>query len=122
MRHKPTRKGRHKVLKHGLYLRVNEDTLDGRTWVAKFIQEGRRDLMAFTGNHNPLVERLIKRIVFKDLRLSSYELTCLEDPDTPGLDEYVRLANSFRRDLTALKELAIKKVKRVPTIEELMKE
>lgn len=117
---KQGKKGKEKIVKHGLYLNVDDSTLDGRTWLAKFIREGRRDLIEYTGNGNPLVERLIKRIVFKDLRLSSWELACIENPDTPGLDEYVRLANSFRRDLSTLKELAIKKPKKIPSVHDLM--
>jgi hypothetical protein len=118
-----TKTGKTTIVKHGLYLKLDENSLDQRTWIAQFIREGRLEILDFMGNDNPLVERLVKRILFKDLRLSSFELACLEDPDTPGIENYVKLANSFTRDLKTLKDLAShRRPEAVPTVEELTQE
>jgi hypothetical protein len=95
-----------KSYKSGLRLRLEYDTLDGRTSTAKAVKAIRNDLRGFVGESNAAAEILISRISYKVLKLTLYELTSLQNLKNDELPHYLPLSNSCRLDLIALAQLA----------------
>ena len=62
----------------GLYTRIEENALDGRTTVAKLIKELKNGLQEYVGETTIASEMLIQRIIYKHIRLSAYENSFIE--------------------------------------------
>ncbi len=93
--------------KHGLYLSLPKGLkTDGRTRIGKAILQLRRSLIADLGGDVSTQETLLlDRVIFKVLRLCSFEVYLLKSNDdgTPKQSrEYLAMSNSLRLDLQAL--------------------
>jgi hypothetical protein len=106
------RKSKHPVITHGLYARLDELRLDGRTKVVQAMQAAREGLsVLFPQGVNAPAAIVIDRIVFKALKLSLYEASDLsgEAVTAGGEQRYITMSNSLREDLRLLSALAEKK-------------
>jgi hypothetical protein len=90
----------------GLYTQLDEQNLDGRTTLAKLVKELGQELNEYVGNRSIVSDILIQRIIFKHIRLASYESKFIENPDSEEKQHYLPMANSLRLDLQALAGLA----------------
>jgi hypothetical protein len=97
-----------KYRKTGLYRKPENQLSDGRTQQQRLIRDLRLSLVQYIGNSAPTVaqEILIQRIIFKHIRLSSYESTALNNTPNEEAQHYVPWSNSLRRDLETLALLA----------------
>lgn len=98
------RKGQTNHLIHGGWMRLEGRRLDGRTRLAKALNQLRRELTADLGAAPSRAQRLIiDRVVFKSARLGFFEQGYLRGEVSDGANAtYIALANSLRLDLMAL--------------------
>jgi len=110
--------------KHGLYIEISFNSLDGRTRLAKdvnAIMSRYRDyVIACIGQSNIVIEGLIREIAVKEYKLAQYESFMLLNPKEPMADHYIPLSNSKRLDVAKLEE-SIKEMaknKRGPSLQD----
>ena len=92
---------------HGLYATIpRKHHLDGRSRFAKAVKSLRKNLEKDLGDDLSVMETLLlDRLIYKCIRLSSWEAASLKEDSTPSerdMREYVSLANSLRHDLATL--------------------
>jgi len=109
----------------GLYRKIEESQLDGRTLTAKLVRRLTEELRHYvevqTGEAPTItVQILIQRIVYKHVRLSNYENTVVTSDETAEAQHYVPLSNSLRLDLAQL--MTIIKGDRGLGLDEMLKE
>ena len=107
-------------VKTGLYVNINENALDGRTWLGKLVKQLRAELTDYLGETTPLMDILIQRCVYKHLRLSFYETSNLAKAEHGELQDYVCLSNSLRLDLQSLAQMPGKKPGKVKNLQSIL--
>jgi len=91
----------------GLYRKIEEGQLDGRTQTAKLVKALTAELQHYvkvqTGEEPSVaVQVLIQRIVYKHVRLSNYENATVTSDKHTEAQHYIPFANSLRLDLAQL--------------------
>lgn len=87
---------------HGLYRRIDLETLDGRTRLGRAAKEIQAELKAYVGQGSVITDVLINQIVYKVLRLRLYQSNNFDNPDDFEAAHYLPLSNSLRLDLQEL--------------------
>jgi len=107
----PQKKGANaSMITHGLYCDPSKWEIDGRTLLAKQLNQLRAGLAAlFPGGPDKAGALLIDRIVYKGLKLALYEATDLTSAEgvPPGSEmKYLQMSNSLREDIRLLSAMA----------------
>jgi hypothetical protein len=100
-------------IRHGLQSNPERWDIDGRTLLAKQLDELRMGLKAmFIGDPDRAAAVLIDRVVYKTLKLAIYEAQDLIGTEalSPSSEvRYMQMANSLRADLIALSTMSRRK-------------
>jgi hypothetical protein len=113
------------AIKHGLYLKLEQHKIDGRSAMGQAIAKSRAALVdMFPNGADAAAQILISQIVYKALRLelfTSWDMATGEGTPT-AISHYIILSNSLRNDLNALIVMAERQAPaQVPDIKEYLK-
>lgn len=90
-------------MKHCLWVDFKRVKLDGRTALAKAINQMRGELVKHVGSNPSIAEALlIDRITHKAMKAHIYETNFFFEKNQGSNDHYLALVNSLRLDLQAL--------------------
>jgi len=92
--------------RHGLYLDLKIGDIDARTQTGRAHKALTSYLREHVGDGSVIKELLISRIVFKSLKLFSYESEELSKGLSDNISVYLSISNSLRKDLAELDRMA----------------